>query len=198
MSVLDPLVLHLSRLPGLGPRSARRLALHLISRRETALAPLVSLLEKTARDVVICDACGNLDRTSPCAICLDPGRADGTLTVVESVADLWALERARAVGGRYHVLGGTLSALSGRGPEALTIPALMARVGAGGWNEVILALNPTLEGQTTAHYLAELLAGRGLVVTRPAQGVPIGGEMDYLDDGTLAAALAARQTMDAP
>lgn len=196
MSVLDPLVLHLSRLPGLGPRSARRLALHLISRRETALAPLVALLTDTAARVQNCQICGNLDARQPCGLCSDPTRADGTLTVVESVADVWALERARAVHGRYHVLGGTLSALAGRGPDALSIPALLARLQEPGWVEVILALNPTLEGQTTAHYLAELLDGRGLRITRPAMGVPIGGEMDYLDDGTLAAALAARQIMD--
>jgi recombination protein RecR len=193
MSEIDQLIQLLAKLPGLGPRSARRAALYLLKRRESLLLPLAQMLQETARRVTPCHNCGNLDSVDPCFICTD-ARRDGTrLCVVEDVADLWAIERSGAFGGRYHVLGGTLSALEGIGPEELRVEQLSERIARDGIGEVILALSATVEGQTTAHYLAERLADSGAAVTRLAQGVPMGGELDYLDDGTLSAALAARR-----
>jgi len=193
MSELDTLIQLLAKLPGLGPRSARRAALYLIKRREILLEPLAAALAKAAAAIRPCSVCGNLDTVEPCTICRDPERDATTICVVEDLADLWALERTGAFRGRYHVLGGTLSALDGIGPEELTIERLLARVRPG--QELVLALNATVEGQTTAHYLADRLAGRDIKVSRLAQGVPIGGELDYLDDGTLTAALKARQVV---
>jgi recombination protein RecR len=193
MSELDALIQLLSRLPGLGPRSARRAALHLIKRRESLLEPLAAALAKAAEAIRPCSICGNLDTADPCTICADPERDATAICVVEDLADLWALERTGAFRGRYHVLGGTLSALDGIGPEDLNIERLLARIRPG--QELILALNATVEGQTTAHYLADRLAGRDVKLSRLAQGVPIGGELDYLDDGTLTAALKSRRAM---
>ena len=193
MSELDTLIQLLAKLPGLGPRSARRAALYLIKRREILLEPLAAALAKAAAAIRPCSVCGNLDTVEPCTICRDPERDATTICVVEDLADLWALERTGAFAGRYHVLGGTLSALDGIGPEELTIERLLARVRPG--QELVLALNATVEGQTTAHYLVDRLAGRDVKISRLAQGVPIGGELDYLDDGTLTAALKARQVV---
>lgn len=193
MSELNTLIQLLAKLPGLGPRSARRAALHLIKRRESLMMPLAAALAQAAEAIRRCSVCGNLDTLDPCAICRDPKRESTAICVVEDLADLWALERTGAFGGRYHVLGGTLSALDGIGPEDLTIDRLMARVRPG--QELILALNATVEGQTTAHYIADRLAGTGVKLSRLAQGVPIGGELDYLDDGTLTAALNARRAL---
>ena len=183
----------LARLPGLGPRSARRLVLHLLKRRDTLLAPLTEALGRLEGSIRTCPVCGNLDTAEPCALCADPARDHGLICVVEEVSDLWALERTRAFRGVYHVLGGTLSALDGVGPEDLSLSPLVARVRAGGVREVILALNATVDGQTTAHVVTDRLAGSGVAVSRLAQGVPLGGELDYLDDGTLTAALKARR-----
>jgi recombination protein RecR len=195
MTELDRLVDLLAKLPGLGPRSARRAALFLLKRRESLMEPLSLALNETARRIRPCSVCGNLDTSDPCALCRDPRRDGETLCVVEDVADLWALERSAAFKGRYHVLGGTLSALEGVGPDELRIDALVARVRDGHVREVILALNGTVEGQTTAHYIADRLKGSGARITRLGHGVPVGGELDYLDEGTLSAALAARQTV---
>ncbi len=183
----------LARLPGLGPRSARRAVLHLMKRRETSLEPLLAALRDVADRLTICATCGNVDTSDPCAICRDPRRDDKSLCVVEEVADLWALDRSRLFPGRYHVLGGRLSALEGVGPEDLTIDQLVRRVSAGGIDEVVLAMNATLEGQTTAHYLAERLEKFPIRLTQLAHGLPVGGELDYLDEGTLAQALRARR-----
>ena len=182
----------LAKLPGLGPRSARRAALAMLERREILLEPLAAALAEAAAAVRPCGACGNLDSRDPCAVCADPRRDASALCVVETVADLWALERAAAFRGRYHVLGGVLSPLDGVGPEDLAIPGLLARAGAEEVREVVLALGATVDGQTTAHYLHERLSGCGVSVSRPAHGVPVGGELGHLDDGTLAAALKAR------
>jgi recombination protein RecR len=183
----------LARLPGLGPRSARRAVLWLIKRRETALDQLVAALS-TVRDLLVeCDTCGNIDTTNPCGICADPRRDPRAICVVEEVADLWALDRARLFTGKYHVLGGRLSALEGVRPEDLTIGTLLGRVGAGGIDEVVLAMNATLEGQTTAHYISERLENFPIRLTQLAHGLPVGGELDYLDEGTLAQALRARR-----
>ncbi len=195
MTELDRLVELLAKLPGLGPRSARRAALHLLKRRESLMEPLSIALNEAARQVRACSICGNLDTADPCVLCRDPRREGDIVCVVEEVADLWAIERSGAFKGRYHVLGGTLSALEGVGPEELRIAELVARVGSGGVREVILALNATVEGQTTAHYIADRLASSGVRVSRLAHGVPLGGELDYLDEGTLSAAFAARQTV---
>ena len=192
-AAIERLIRLLSKLPGLGPRSARRVALHLLKRRELLMLPLAEAIEATANEVKACTLCGNLDTADPCAICADERRDAATLCVVEDIADLWALERAHAFRGRYHVLGGTLSALDGIGPEDLGIARLVERVRTGGIREVILATNATVEGQTTAHYIADKLADAGAQVTRLAHGVPLGGELDYLDDGTLLAALKARR-----
>lgn len=183
----------ISRLPGLGPRSARRVALFLLKRRDTLLKPLADALAEAGEKIEKCRTCGNFDTVQPCAVCQADGRDDGLVCVVEDVPDLWALERGGAFRGRYHVLGGVMSAIDGITPEDLNIPSLVTRVEAGGVREVILALNATVDGQTTAHYVAELLEGTGVSVTRLAHGVPVGGELDHLDDGTLAAALRSRR-----
>jgi recombination protein RecR len=190
---IERLIQHLAKLPGLGPRSARRAALHLIKRREALLEPLASAMRAAADAIRVCARCGAIDTADPCAICTDPRRDASILCVVEDVADLWALDRTGSFKGRYHVLGGTLSALDGRGPEDLNVQALVARAGAAEVVEVILATSATVEGQTTAHYVADRLAGCGVTVSRLAHGVPIGGELDYLDDGTLSTALKARR-----
>ena len=190
---IETLTSALSRLPGLGPRSARRAVLWLIKRRETSLVQLLGALEAVREGLVECHTCGNVDTTDPCAICADPRRDQRSLCVVEDIADLWALDRARLFSGRYHVLGGRLSALDGIRPEDLTIASLIQRVSAGGIDEVVLAMNATLEGQTTAHYIAERLEGLPVRITQLAHGLPVGGELDYLDEGTLAQALRARR-----
>lgn len=189
---LQQLTALVARLPGLGPRSARRVVLQLMKHRETQLQPLLAALERVDRLLVGCRECGNLDTSDPCRICTDPKRDPALLCVVADVADLWALERGRLFSGRYHVLGGMLSALDGVGPDALSTGRLLERV-ADGVSEVVLAMNATLEGQTTAHYVAEALAGTGAKVTQLAHGVPVGGELDYLDEGTLAQALRLRR-----
>jgi recombination protein RecR len=190
---IEALTQILARLPGLGPRSARRVVLHLLKRRETALVPLLAALEGVATRLQTCGVCGNVDTRDPCGICADARRDPGLLCVVEDVADLWALDGKRLFAGRFHVLGGRLSALDGVGPEDLGVEALVARVRAGDFREVVLAMNATLEGQTTMHYLAERLAGTGAEVTMLAHGLPVGGELDYMDEGTLTMALRARK-----
>ena len=190
---VERLVQLLARLPGLGPRSARKAVLSLLKRREDLLLPLAGALADAASRIVTCPSCGGVDTVSPCTICQDPRRDASLIVVVEEVADLWALERAGAVNGLYHVLGGHLSPLDGIGPERLNIPRLIDRVASGGVKEVLLALNATVEGQSTAHYLMDQLAASGVTVSRIAQGVPIGGELDYLDEGTLSAAIKARR-----
>ena len=190
---IDALTQALARLPGLGPRSARRAVLHLMKKREGSLIPLLAALQSVADNLSTCSTCGNLDTRDPCAICIDPRRDDKSLCVVEEVADLWALDRSRLFPGRYHVLGGRLSALEGIRPEDLGIDRLVARVAVGGIDEVVLAMNATLEGQTTAHYLAERLEKFPIRLTQLAHGLPVGGELDYLDEGTLAQALRARR-----
>lgn len=183
----------LARLPGLGPRSARRAVLWLVKNREQALPALLEALDAVSQTLVECTVCGNVDTRDPCGICADPRRDAKSLCVVEDVADVWALDRARLFQGRYHVLGGRLSALDGIGPDDLSIAQLLARVEGGEVDEVVLAMNATLEGQTTAHYLAERLEPFNLRVTQLAHGLPVGGELDYLDEGTLAQALRARR-----
>jgi recombination protein RecR len=183
----------LARLPGLGPRSARRAVLHLMKKREAALQPLLAALQNVSEKLSTCSTCGNVDTADPCGICSDPRRDEKSLCVVEEVADLWALDRSRLFPGRYHVLGGHLSALEGVRPEDLGIDKLVKRVAAGGIDEVVLAMNATLEGQTTAHYLAERLEKFPVRLTQLAHGLPVGGELDYLDEGTLAQALRARR-----
>ena len=190
---IEALTQALSRLPGLGPRSARRAVLHLIKKRETALVPLLGALERVSERLSTCSVCGNVDTSDPCAVCADPRRDARALCVVEEVADLWALERSRLFPGRFHVLGGRLSALEGIRPEDLAIDRLVARVADGGVDEVVLAMNATLEGQTTAHYLAERMEAYPVRITQLAHGLPVGGELDYLDEGTLAQALRARR-----
>ena len=190
---LETLSAALARLPGLGPRSARRAVLHLLKKRETALVPLLRALEVVSDRLSTCDLCGNIDTVNPCQICADPRRDARALCVVEDVSDLWALERSRLFPGRFHVLGGHLSALDGIRPEDLAINALVGRVAAGGIDEVVLAMNATLDGQTTAHYIAERLETFPVRLTQLAHGLPVGGELDYLDDGTLAQALRARR-----
>ncbi|PIV79366.1 MAG: recombination protein RecR [Rhodobacteraceae bacterium CG17_big_fil_post_rev_8_21_14_2_50_63_15] len=191
---IDALIDMMARLPGLGPRSARRAVLHMIRKRALLLTPLADLMQKVAATARECAICGNVGTTEICDICTAPKRANGQICVVEDVADLWAMERGHAFKGRYHVLGGTLSALDQVGPESLRIPQLVARVAGEAITEVILALNATVDGQTTAHYIADQLEGR-VTLTSLAQGVPIGGELDYLDDGTISAALAARKSL---
>ncbi len=191
---IDRLIGLLAKLPGLGPRSARRTALRLLQEPQTRLLPLARAMQDAARAVRACTTCGNLDSTDPCQICADPQRDRGIICVVEGVGDLWALERAHVHRGTYHVLGGTLSPLAGVGPDDLNVPALLARVDAGGVSEVILALGATVDGATTTHWLTERLRPSGVTVSRVAQGVPIGGALDVLDDGTLAAALRARRS----
>jgi len=189
---IERLIQLLAKVPGLGPRSARRAALHLIKKKEQLLSPLAAAMSEAVDKVRICSTCGNVDTSDPCMICTDPRRDASIIVVVADVADLWALERAHAVNARYHVLGGTLSPLDGIGPEQLNIRSLVDRVAGGEVKEVILAVNATVEGQTTAHYLTDQLSGFDIKVTRLAHGVPVGGELDYLDEGTLAAALRSR------
>jgi recombination protein RecR len=192
---IERLIQLLGRLPGLGPRSARRAALHLLKKRETLMQPLGTALADAARTIRACSVCGNLDTVDPCSICADPTRDQGLICVVEDVGDLWAIERGRIFSGRYHVLGGSLSALDGIGPDELNIAGLVDRVAASGVREVIVATNATVDGQTTAHYLAERLSQLGVPLTRLAHGVPVGGELDWLDDGTLATAFKARRAL---
>jgi len=190
---IERLIDLMAKLPGLGPRSARRAVLTLVKKREKLLAPLAQAMAEVAASARSCIECGNVSTADVCPICRDPRRDPSVICVVEDVADLWAMERAAVFRGRYHVLGGALSALDGVGPEELRIPKLAARAGAEEVTEVILALNATVDGQTTAHYIADALSGRGVRITSLAQGVPIGGELDYLDDGTITAALRARR-----
>jgi recombination protein RecR len=193
LSDIERLIQLLAKLPGLGPRSARRAALQLFKKRELLMLPLARALEEAAANIRTCGTCGNLDTSDPCALCTDPRRDPASLCVVADVADLWALERAAAFRGRYHVLGGLLSALDGVGPEQLNITGLQKRIAAGGIKEVILAIAATVDGQTTAHYVADRLESSGVAITRLAHGVPVGGELDYLDDGTITQALKARR-----
>jgi recombination protein RecR len=192
---IERLIQLLARLPGLGPRSARRAVLHLLKKKDALLLPLAATLREVGDSVHACSVCGNLDSRDPCAICTDQRRDEALLCVVESVADLWALERAGVFRGRYHVLGGTLSALDGIGPDELNVDGLIARMQSGRIREVIIATNATVEGQTTAHYITDRLSGLNVQITRLAHGVPVGGELDYLDDGTLGAALKARRPL---
>jgi recombination protein RecR len=192
---IEQLISLLAKLPGLGPRSARRAALNLIKRKETLMQPLAKAMAATAEHTNTCSVCGNLDTRDPCKLCEDPRRDPTIICVVEDVADLWALERTVAFRGQYHVLGGTLSALDGVGPDDLHIPQLVERARAGNVKEVILATNATVDGQTTAHYIADRLEEKGIVVSGLAHGVPVGGELDYLDDGTISAALKARRPL---
>jgi recombination protein RecR len=189
---IERLIQLLARLPGFGPRSARRAALQLIKKREQLMAPLAAALQTALDKISVCRLCGNIDSQNPCAVCSDARRDPSVIIVVADVADLWALERARAINARYHVLGGTLSPLDGVGPQDLSIGPLLTRAHAAEVTEIILALNATVDGQTTAHYITELLAGANVKVTGLAHGVPVGGELDYLDEGTLAAAIRQR------
>lgn len=190
---IERLVQLLARLPGLGPRSARKAALALLKRRQDLLIPLAEAMATAVERIVECPTCGNVDTVSPCTICRDERRDAGLIVVVEEVGDLWALERAQVLNARYHVLGGHLSPLDGIGPDKLNIATLVSRASAPEVKEILLALNATVEGQSTAHYLATELAGAFVVVSRLAQGVPMGGELDYLDEGTLAAAIRSRR-----
>ena len=189
---IERLIQLLARLPGLGPRSARRAALFLIKKRELLMAPLAAAMLAAIEKIEICRICGNIDTQNPCTLCTDPRRDSSAIVVVADVADLWALERAHAINARYHVLGGTLSPLDGVGPEDLSIDALIKRAHDSAVNEIILALNATVDGQSTAHYITDLLHDANVKVTRLAHGVPVGGELDYLDEGTLAAAIRSR------
>ena len=191
---IEQLIQLLARLPGLGPRSARRAVLHLIKKKDQLMVPLSAALDRAVDAVKVCEVCGNVDTRSPCGVCSDPRRNSGILIVVEDVADLWALERAGVGAVKYHVLGGVLSPLDGVGPDDLSIDELVRR--APEFTEIVLAVNATVEGQTTAHYVVERLAGTGVPVTRLAHGVPVGGELDYLDEGTLSAALKARRSFE--
>ncbi len=192
---IGALIAQVARLPGLGPRSARRAVLHMLRKRALVMEPLARALARVAETARDCRLCGNIGTEDICPICADPRRATGTICVVEDLSDLWAMERGGGYKGRYHVLGGTLSAIEAVGPEDLRIPALVARIEAEEVREVILALNATVEGQTTAHYIADALAPTGVAISALAQGVPMGGELDYLDDGTIAAALSARRRL---
>jgi recombination protein RecR len=189
---IERLIQLLARLPGLGPRSARRAALHLIKKREPLMAPLASALQVAIDKIQVCKTCGNIDTQNPCTVCTDERRDPSVIIVVADVADLWALERAEVLNARYHVLGGTLSPLDGIGPQDLTIDALVSRAHDPAVKEVVLALNATVDGQTTAHYITDLLHDANVAVTRLAHGVPVGGELDYLDEGTLSAAIKSR------
>jgi recombination protein RecR len=189
---IERLIHLLARLPGLGPRSARRAALFLIKKREAVMAPLATALQTAMEKIEVCKICGNIDTQNPCTVCTDARRDAAAIVVVADVADLWALERANAINARYHVLGGTLSPLDGVGPDDLTIDALIRRAHDPGVHEIILALNATVDGQSTAHYITDLLHDAKVKVTRLAHGVPVGGELDYLDEGTLAAAIRSR------
>jgi len=189
---IERLIQLLAKVPGLGPRSARRAALHLIKKKEQLLSPLAGAMNEALDKVRICSTCGNVDTSDPCMICTDARRDPTTIIVVEDVADLWALERAGSLNARFHVLGGTLSPLDGIGPDQLNIRTLVDRIAEGEVTELIIAVNATVEGQTTAHYLTDQLSGFDVKVTRLAHGVPVGGELDYLDEGTLSAALKSR------
>ncbi|MCU4181301.1 recombination mediator RecR [Bosea sp. BH3] len=189
---IERLIQLLAKLPGLGPRSARRAALHLVKKREQLLGPLSEAMAVARERIVVCSRCGNVDTSDPCGLCTDPRRDDSLIVVVADISDLWALERSGAVAGRYHVLGGVLSALDGVRPEHLTLDALVARASDPAVKEIILALSATVDGQTTAHFITDLLAHLPVKVTKLAHGVPVGGELDYLDDGTLAAAIRQR------
>ena len=192
---IERLIQLLARLPGLGPRSARRAVLQMMKKRESLMQPLARALSQAAESIKTCASCGNLASSDPCGLCLDPRRDQTKVCVVEEVGDLWAMERSGAFKGLYHVLGGTLSAIDGRGPQQLNIDALIRRLERGQVQEVILALSATVDGQTTAHYLVERIGKFGVVLSRLAHGVPVGGELDYLDDGTLTAALKARRPL---
>ncbi len=192
---IEALIRHLSKLPGLGPRSARRIALALLKKRESMLDPLVRTMQAAAEAVRICQTCGNYDSQDPCSICTDTRRDGSLVCVVEGVSDLWALERTAAFKGKYHVTGGLLSPIDGIGPDDLKIDRLMTRVRSGVVKEVVLALSATVDGQTTAHYIADRLKETGITISGLAHGVPVGGELDYLDDGTISAALKARRPM---
>ncbi|WP_027487689.1 recombination mediator RecR [Allorhizobium undicola] len=192
---IEKLIQLLAKVPGLGPRSARRAALHLIKKRDQLMGPLATAMAEAHQKVKICSCCGNIDTADPCTVCTDERRDHAVIIVVEDVSDLWALERAAAMNTAYHVLGGVLSPLNGVGPDDLNIKGLIDRVARGGIREVILAVNATVEGQTTAHYITDHLAGLEVKITRLAHGVPVGGELDYLDEGTLSAALRARTTI---
>ncbi|MEM7270568.1 MAG: recombination mediator RecR [Pseudomonadota bacterium] len=192
---IERLIDLMAKLPGLGPRSARRAVLQMVKKRELMLIPLARAAAEVAERVRTCVTCGNVDTSETCAICADPRRDQSSICVVEDVADLWAMERASVFRGRYHVLGGVLSALDGVGPDDLRIPHLAARASDEAVSEVVLALSATIDGQTTAHYIADQLTGAGVSVTSLAQGVPVGGELDYLDDGTISAALKARRAL---
>lgn len=192
---IEKLIQLLARVPGLGPRSARRAALHMIKKKDQLLGPLAGAMSEAFDNVRECQTCGNIDTSSPCAICSDPRREQATLIVVEDVADLWALERAEVMNVRYHVLGGTLSPLDGIGPDDLSIAALVDRVEKENITELVIAVNATVEGQTTAHYITDQLAGMDVKITRLAHGVPVGGELDYLDEGTLTAAMRSRTSL---
>ncbi len=189
---IERLIQLLAKLPGLGPRSARRAALHLVKKREELMQPLTAALGDAMEKIVVCDICSSIDTRNPCMVCADQTRDPSLLVAVENVADLWALERAGVVAGRYHVLGGTLSALDGIGPDDLNIASLIGRAHEPEVKEVVLALSATVDGQTTAHYITDLLRDADVKVTRLAHGVPVGGELDYLDEGTLAAAIRQR------
>ena len=189
---IERLIQLLARLPGLGPRSARRAALHLIKKREPLMTPLAAALKTAIEKIVVCRTCGNIDTVDPCTVCTDVRRDRSVLIVVADVADVWALERAAGLSARYHVLGGTLSPLDGVGPQELTIDALVSRAHDPEVREIVLALNATVDGQTTAHYITDLLHDANVIVTRLAHGVPVGGELDYLDEGTLSAAIRSR------
>jgi len=189
---IERLIQLMAKVPGLGPRSARRAVLNLVKKKEQLMEPLAAAMAIAVEKVRVCSRCGNVDTQDPCTICCDERRASSTLIVVEDVSDLWALERAGAMNARYHVLGGTLSPLDGVGPDDLNIKGLIDRVPAEGVSEIIIAVNATVDGQTTAHYLIDQLEGMDVRITRLAHGVPVGGELDYLDEGTLAAALRSR------
>jgi recombination protein RecR len=189
---IERLIALLARLPGLGPRSARRAAFFFLQKRELIMAPLAAALQTAIEKIAVCRVCGNIDTQNPCTLCTDPRRDDAAIVVVADVADLWALERAHAINARYHVLGGILSPLDGIGPDDLAIETLIKRASDPAVKEVILALSATVEGQSTAHYVTDLLHGTNVKVTRLAHGVPVGGELDYLDEGTLAAAIRSR------
>ncbi|MEM7618962.1 MAG: recombination mediator RecR [Pseudomonadota bacterium] len=192
---IERLIQFLGRMPGLGPRSARRAALHLVKKKQDLLGPLADAMVEVMAKVSVCEICGNIDTVNPCMICQDQRRDTSMICVVEDIADLWALERAAVMNARYHVLGGTLSPLDGRGPDDLNIAKLIERASHDGVQEILLALNATVEGQSTAHYITELLEQTNVKVSRLAHGVPVGGELDYLDEGTLAAAIKSRKLM---
>jgi recombination protein RecR len=193
---IERLIQLLAKLPGLGPRSARRAALHLLNKKEGLMAPLGAAIQEAVAKVGVCSECGNVDSINPCTLCSDPRRDGATMVVVETVADLWALERASATNATYHVLGGTLSPLDGIGPEQLNMAKLVERVAHGGVKELIIAVNATIEGQTTAHYIMEQVSDFPVSVSRLAHGVPVGGELDYLDEGTLSAAMRSRTRIE--